>query len=446
MNRTTSTIDRNIIRLAVPNMISNIVIPLQGMVDVAIAGRIGEDVNIAALSIGVTIFNFIYWNCAFLRMGTSGITAQAFGAGDRRECANMLVRALWLAFVMAFVLVALRKPAGDFSLYVMQGSEAVRCVAGEYFFVRIWAAPASITLFALQGWFIGMQDARTPMLVAILSVIVNATFSLLFVFRFGMGIAGIALGTVVAQYAGLLTSCVLWYVKYREYMHFFDLRESLRLAPVVRFLHVNKDIFLRTACVVAVYTFFTAASARFGDTILTTNALLMQLFTFFSYMSDGLAYAGEALSGRLVGERNPGLLKRYIRRLTGWSLIIALVYAVVYLLAWREILMLFSPSEETLRTAGGFIVWIIAVPLAGSVPFMIDGIMIGATKTKLLRNTVFVSTLLFFGTFYVLTPTLNNTALWISFLVFLLFRGLLLYVYSGKLDANKIIGEKKTEN
>ncbi|MDR2680903.1 MAG: MATE family efflux transporter [Tannerella sp.] len=441
MNGTASTINRNILRLAIPNMISNIVIPLLGMVDVAIAGYIGEDVNIAALSIGTTIFNFIYWNCAFLRMGTSGITAQAYGAGDFRECANMLVRSLWFAFLMALLLVVFRKPAGDFSLYVMQGSDTVQRVAGEYFFVRIWAAPASISLFAVQGWFIGMQDAKTPMIVAILSVIMNAAFSLLFVFRFDMGIAGIALGTVVAQYIGLITSCILWFVKYREYMKYFDIRESLRFEPVVRFLHVNKDIFLRTACVVAVYTFFTAASARFGDTILTTNALLMQLFTLFSYMSDGFAYAGEALSGRFVGERNPGLLTRYIRRLIFWSLVIAVLYVGVYALAWREILTIFSPSEEALNMAGQYIVWIIAVPLAGCIPFIIDGIMIGATKTKLLRNTVFVSTLLFFGIFYALSPALGNTALWLSFLVFLFSRGLLLYLYSGKLNANKIIGE-----
>jgi MATE family multidrug resistance protein len=420
-------------------MISNILIPMLGMVDIAVAGYIGEDINIAALSIGTTIFNFIYWNCAFLRMGTSGITAQAYGAGNFRECTNMLARALWLALIMVIILVVLQKPVGNFSLYVMQGSDGVRQLAGEYFFVRIWAVPASIALFAIHGWFIGMQDAGTPMFIAITSVIINVVFSLLFVFCFDMGIAGIALGTVVAQYAGLMVSCIFWFVKYRNYIQYFDVKESLRFAPVVRFLHVNKDIFLRTACVVAVYTFFTAASARFGDTILTANALLMQLFTLFSYMSDGFAYAGEALSGRFVGERNPDMLRRYIRHLIFWSLIIAILYVLVYITAWQEILMIFSPSEDVLHTAGQYIIWIIAVPLVGCVPFMIDGIMIGATKTKLLRNTVFISTVLFFAAFYTLSPILNNTALWISFLLFLFFRGLLLYFYSEKLDVMKII-------
>lgn len=439
MNKKTVAVNKDILKLAIPNMISNIVIPMLGMVDTAIAGRIGEDVNIAALSIGTTIFNFIYWNCAFLRMGTSGITAQAYGAGNLKECANMLIRALWLAIVLACLLLIFQRPLGNFSLYVLQGSETVQRLAGEYFFARIWAVPASISLFAIQGWFIGMQDAKTPMMIAILSVIMNAVFSLLFVFYFNMGIAGIAWGTVVAQYTGLIVSCLLWFIKYRGYIQYFDISESLRFKPVAHFLHVNKDIFLRTACVVAVYTFFTAASARFGDTILTTNTLLMQLFTLFSYMSDGFAYAGEALSGRFVGERNADLLKQYIRYLIVWALIIGIIYVILYVFAWKEILLIFSPSQDVLDTAGLYIGWIIAVPLAGSIPFMIDGIMIGATKTKLLRNTVFISTVLFFGCFYALAPSLGNTALWISFLLFLSARGILLYFCSGKLNVQRII-------
>ena len=439
MNQDASAVNRNILRLAIPNMISNVVIPMIGMIDIAIAGYIGEDVNIAALSIGTTIFNFIYWNCAFLRMGTSGITAQAYGAGNVKECANMLVRSMWLALIIAFILLAFQKPVGHLSLHIMQGSSAVQQLAGEYFFARVWAVPASIALFSIHGWFIGMQDAKTPMVVSILSVIINVVLSIIFVFHFDMGIAGIAWGTVAGQYTGLILSCLLWLRKYRGYIQYFDVRESLRLEPVIRFLHVNKDIFLRTACVTAVYTFFIAASARFGDTILTTNTLLMQLFTLFSYMSDGFAYAGEALSGRFVGARNVAMLKRYIRYLLFWSVVIAVLYVLAYTFAWKEILMIFSPSVEVLETAGHYIIWIIAVPLIGCIPFTIDGIMIGATKTALLRNTVFISTALFFGAYYLLSPIIGNTALWLSFLLFLFARGVLLYFCSGKLDAERIM-------
>lgn len=420
-------------------MISNMIIPMLGMVDIAIAGRLGEGPNIGALSIGTTIFNFIYWNCAFLRMGTSGITAQAYGAGNLKECANMLVRSLWLALVIALLLLIFQQPIGHIALRIIQGSESAQQLASEYFFARIWAVPASIGLFAIQGWFIGMQDAKTPMYISIMSVIMNGVFSIFFAFYLDMGIAGIGWGTVVAQYTGLLASFILWFIKYRHYMQYANMKEALKLKPVIHFLHINKDIFLRTACVVIVYTFFTAASARFGDTILITNALLMQLFTLFSYMSDGFAYAGEALSGRLVGEHNPVMLKRYIRYLIFWALVIAAIYVIIYLIAWKQILMIFSPADEILQTAGYFIGWIIAVPLAGCIPFMIDGIMIGATKTKLLRNTVFMSTLLFFATFYSLVSAYGNNALWIAFLVFLLARGILLYIGSDRLNVHRIM-------
>lgn len=440
----TAEINKSILKLAIPNMISNIVIPMLGMVDTAIAGYIGQDINIAALSIGTTIFSFIYWNCAFLRMGTSGITAQAYGSGDLKECANMLIRALWLACIMACLLLVFQKPIGLLALRLLQGSDAVRQVAGEYFFIRIWAVPASITLFAIQGWFIGMQDAKTPMLVAIFSVFLNIILSIIFVFGLNMGIAGIAWSTVGVQYISLAIFCILWLVRYRSYMRYFDIKASFHFKPMVRFLQVNQDIFLRTACVVIVYTFFTAASARFGDTILATNALLMQLFTLFSYLADGFAYAGEALSGRLVGERNTPLLKRYIRLLLLWSLVVAIVFVIIYILAWKNILILFSPSDEVLRTAGQYIIWIIAVPLVGCIPFMIDGIMIGATQTKLLRNTVFFATLLFFGSFYALAPLFGNDALWISFLLFLFFRGLLLYFCSNKLNVEQIVNRRSS--
>jgi len=434
-----TAINREILRLAIPNIISNIAIPMLGMVDIAIAGRLGNDLNIAALSIGTTIFNFIYWNCSFIRMGTSGITAQAYGAGQKKECANMLLRPLWLTMMIAAVIVIFQKPVGHFSLYVMQGSEQVQALAAEYLYARIWAVPASITLFALQGWFIGMQDAKTPMMIAILSVIINAVCSLYFAFNLNMGIAGVGYGTVVAQYVGLLTSCAVLFFKYREYLRLLNLKESFHLNPLMRFLRINRDIFFRSTLVVLVYTFFTAASARFGDNILATNALLMQLFNLFSFMSDGLAYAGESLVGRFVGERNGYLLKLFIRKLMVWSLLIGLFFVLAFVTAWKEILLLFSSSADILDTAGLYIGWVIAVPLIGCLPFMMDGIMVGATKTKLMRNTVFVATTLFFVCFYALSPFLGNYALWISFLLFLFLRGILLYIFSNRLNVNEMI-------
>lgn len=420
------SVNREIFRLTVPNVISNITVPLLGMADVAIAGRIGGDVTIGALAIGTTIFNFIYWNCAFLRMGTSGLTAQSFGANDRAECNALLVRALAVAMVLSAVLLLLQKPLAVGALYIMGGSETVSNMAYEYVMTRIWAVPAAISVFALQGWFIGMQDSKTPMWVAIFANVVNIAFSLLFTFVYGMGVVGIALGTVVSQYMSLILALVIFRVKYYSGESPIEIRASLRMREMLRFFQVNRDVFLRTFCVVIAYTLFTKMSAYYGDVVLATNSLLMQLFTLFSYMVDGVAYAAEAISGRCVGERNYEKLRRASKAFMIWGASVAALYVGVYLVAWEEILMLFSPSAEVMACAGEYIGWIIAVPLVCFVPFMIDGIMLGATRTAPLRNTVAISLAIQIILLLVLKDIAGNITVWVSFLVFLLMRGVLL--------------------
>ncbi len=436
--------NRRILRLAIPNIISNITIPLLGMVDTAIAGRLGDGAAaIGAIGIGTTIFNMIYWTCGFLRMGTSGITAQAYGARNLRECTDILVRSMSVAIVLALLLVLLRNPVGRFSLGLMQGSEGARALAAEYFFARIWAAPASISLFAIHGWFIGMQNSKTPMVVSIISNVVNVIFSALFVFRFDMGIAGVAWGTVVAQYTGVAVSWIFWGVYYGRLAKYADLRRSIRLKPMTQFFHINKDIFLRTLCLVTAYTFFTAASSRFGDTVLATNTLLMQLFTLFSYMSDGFAYAAESLAGKYIGAGNRPALREAIRKLFGWSLGIAVLYVAVYLTGWRGILSFFNPSGAILDTAGAYIGWVIAIPLVGCLPFLIDGILLGATQTKTLRNTMFIAIALYFGLYYSTVGLIGNNALWLAFVGFIAARGGLLMAATHNLDTGRLIAYRQ---
>ena len=431
--------NREILRLAVPNVISNITIPLLGMVDMAVAGRLGSEATIGALAVGTSTFNFIYWNCAFIRMGTSGLTAQAYGARREQECANNLVRGVVVALLLALTLLIFRKPVGTLALRLMGGSSDVQALAGEYFFHRIWAAPASIALFAMQGWFIGMQDSRTPMYTALLSNVINIGTCLWFVFGMGMGIKGIALSTVAAQYGGLLFSIVMLATRYRGVLAKIDLRSSLHREPMRRFFSVNKDIFIRSLCVVSVYTFFTAASSRFGDLTLAANALLMQLFTLYSYMSDGFAYAAESLTGRFVGERNRPALRSSIRGLALWSLGIAVIFVVVFFFGWDGIMLLFNSTDAIIAEAKEYIVWVVAVPLVGFLPFLIDGIMLGATRTRVLRNTLLISTAIFYAMFYSLVGTLGNNALWLSFVVFIFLRGAILYFATDRLSADRLI-------
>ena len=332
--------NREILRIALPNIVSNITVPLMGIVSTAIAGHWGADsaATIGALAIGVSIFNFIYWNCSFVRMGTSGLTAQAFGAGDFRECTNMLARALSVSAVMGVLMILLQYPVGELALWAMNGSEMTR----DYFYARIWAVPAGIVLFGFNGWFTGMQNAIFPMLTAVTVNIVHILCSLWFAFGMDMGIVGIAYASVIAQWTGVALSALLLAAKYRPILTGIDWSEVLDLKPLKTFFIINRDIILRTFCIVAVYTFFTGASARMDDpALLAVNTLLLQLFTLFSYMNDGFAYAAEALTGRFIGARDSVSLRDCLRRCIAWGTLVSVVFVGIYLVWWRDLVGVF---------------------------------------------------------------------------------------------------------
>lgn len=418
--------NRLILNLAIPNIISNITIPLLGMADVAIAGYIGGDSAIGAISIGSTLFNFIYWNCAFLRMGCSGLTAQAYGANNWRECTNLLIRSITLSIILSTFLLILKNPITSLSIALIDCSSQLEPMVREYLLTRFWAVPASISLFSIHGWFIGMQDSRSPMWIAIISNIVNILFSLYFAKYLGYGIKGIAMGTVIAQYASLLLSLLIFYFKYSKQCERTTLKESLSRKRMINFFNINNDIFIRTLIITMAYTLFTIKSTQFGETILATNTLLMQLFTLFSYMSDGFAFAAESLSGRFIGENKQSQLQSTIKSLLIWAGLIATLFILCYILFGESILQLFNPSQEVLLCAQRYIYWVISIPLAGFLPFMIDGIMLGATQTKILRNSVAISFIVYIILLYSLIPMIGNNAIWLAFLTFILLRGILL--------------------
>lgn len=428
-----------IMRIALPNMVSNITVPLMGIVSTAIAGHWGADsaATIGALAIGVSIFNFIYWNCSFVRMGTSGLTAQAFGAGDMRECTNMLARALTVAALMGVLMVALQWPVGELALWAMNGGEMTR----DYFYARIWAVPAGIMLFGFNGWFTGMQNAVIPMWTAITVNAVHILCSLWFAFGLDMGIVGIACASVLAQWSGVALSAVLLVWKYGRMLTKIDRAEVLRLDALKRFFIINRDIMLRTLCIVAVYTFFTGASARMDDpALLAVNTLLLQLFTLFSYMNDGFAYAAEALTGRFIGARDRESLRRCMRRCIFWGTVVSVVFVGIYLTGWRQLVGLFvdrtAPDAETITAlAGRYIGWIIVIPIASAMPFIMDGIMVGATRTRVMRNSMFLATAAYFAIYYAGYPLIGNDALWLAFMLYMFLRGVLQYWMTDRLRA-----------
>lgn len=425
--------NRKILALALPNIISNITVPLLGLVDIAIVGHLGDDSLIGGIAIGTAVFNFIYWNFAFLRMGASGCTAQAYGARNFTEIASVFVRALILALAAALLLVVFQRPIGHAVFLLMDGTPHTMSYAADYFYARIWAAPATISMFAFHGWYIGMQNSRFPMYISIGVNVVNLIFCLWFALGLGWGIVGVAWGTVVAQYSGLVLSIVLWGVYYRRFLRYIRIRECLKPDALLAFFKINRDIFLRTACIVVVYTFFTSASSGMGDTMLAVNTLLMQLFTLFSYLMDGFAYAGESLAGRYTGAHNVQALNRCVRLLLVWGGVVAVLYTGVYVFGWRTVLSLFTESPAILSEAGGYVGWLIAIPLVAFIPFTIDGILIGATRTAVMRDSVFLSTAIFFAVYYGFRSVIGNNALWAAFLLFLIARGILQYFMTHRL-------------
>ena len=430
--------NREIFRIAIPNIISNITVPLIGLVSTGIVGTwSGDAAVIGALALGVSIFNFIYWNCSFIRMGTSGLTAQAFGAGDFHETTAMLVRAVVISLVMGVACVVFQKPLGALSLWLMNGDEIV----AEYFYARIWAMPAGIILFGLYGWFVGMQNATIPMTVSIIVNGLHAIFSYWFVFSFDMGIVGIAYASVVSQWIGLVIAATLIVLCFRKTLRKVKFREVLNFSAMRRFFVVNGDIIVRTFCNVGVYTFFTAASARMGDSaILAVNSVLMQLLMLFSYMSDGFAYAAEAMTGRFVGAKDLPSLKRCLRYCVVWTFATAAIAVIAYLVGWNDLFKLFmeSGSEEDIATvlavAKRYVGWIVVIPIFAAMPFMLDGVMAGATLTRVMRNSMFVATVIFFGVYYAVLPMMGNEALWLAFTLYIILRLVLQYFMSHRLD------------
>ncbi|MBO5733198.1 MAG: MATE family efflux transporter [Alistipes sp.] len=435
--------NRDILRIAVPNIISNITVPLMGIVSTAIAGRIGGSdaaATIGALSIGVTIFNFIYWNCSFIRMGTSGLTAQAYGAQKNKEYTLMLWRSLVVALGVGLLAFALQRPIGEFSIDFMGTDvEQNRALIADYFYTRIWAVPAGILLFALNGWLTGMQNAIVPMIIAIMVNLLHIGCSFLFSIEGSMGLSGIALASVVAQWSGVAVMFVIIFVMYRSRLTSISLAEVFDIGAMRKFFQINGDIIIRTFCLVAVYTFFTKASADTGDTnILAVNAMLLQLFTLFSYMNDGFAYAAEALTGRFIGAKDIASLRRCVKMCLVWSFGISFFFVGVYIGWWRDIFMLLVPSDGSdidvlLSVAEEYIGWIIVIPLAAAMPFVMDGIMVGAARSRIMRNSMIYSSICYFAILYGLGWLIGNNALWMAFTLYMFLRGVFQYFMSDRL-------------
>lgn len=416
--------NKDILRLAVPNIISNLTVPLLGMVDMALMGRMGSPVYIGAIALGGIIFSVIYMGFGFLRMGTTGFTAQEYGRAHTAGMAYALYRSLMIALTIALFLLLLQFPIEWLSFMLLDGSEEVKSLASTYFYIRIWAAPASLSLLAFMGWFVGMQNTLIPMIIAIIINILNIGFNLVFVLVLGMGVEGVAWGTVLAQYGGLMLAVGFFLKKYKPFHIGINWKQLIEKSAMMRFFQVNSDILIRTMLLIFTLSFFTSKSAALGDETLAINSIILQFFFLFSYFMDGFAYAGEALTGKLIGSGNRKHLIQLVRKLFFWGGSLSLPFVLLYALAPELLMGLITNDQEIIADSHPYHIWMLLLPLTTFGAFIWDGVFVGATASRAMRNSMLIAVLLVFVPAYLLlSDPFRNHGLWMAFHLFMFSRG-----------------------
>ncbi len=415
--------DKDILKIAIPSIVSNITVPLLGLVDVTIVGHMGSAAYIGAIAVGSMIFNVIYWIFGFLRMGTSGMTSQAYGRRRLDEAVDLLVRALAVGVGVGLLFVVAQPIVKWAAMAAMQPTDDIRAYTSAYFDICIWGAPAVLGLYSLTGWYIGMQNTRTPMAISIVQNVVNIAASITLVGLFGMKVEGVAVGTLVAQYAGFALALIMLRNRYRRLMHYISVKAVKDTKAMMRFFTVNRDIFLRTLFLVAVNLFFTAAGAKQGAVILSVNTLLFQLFTLYSYVMDGFAYAGEAIGGKYYGAGNVRAFDDTVKRLFGWTVLLTALYTLVYYIGGEPFLRLLTDEPDVVAASKEYMLWAVAIPIAGMGAFYWDGLYIGMTATTGMLASTFAGATVFFTIYTLLFPILENHALWLALMLYLVARG-----------------------
>ena len=424
--------NRKILKLALPSIFANITVPLVGIVDLAIAGRLGDVASLGGMAIGTMLFDLLYWNMGFLRVGTGGYAAQAYGRRDFRDAIKVLVQAVGTALVAALFILSIQYPFMELSFLVLDTSPEVENYARLYFNIRIWAAPATLSLFAFKGWFIGMQNTISPMVVDLTVNIANLALGIFLALGLDMGIPGIALGTVLAQYLGLLTALSLMVAYYRKLFRYINIRASLKLKDMKSFFALNGNLFLRSLSLLLIYSGFTAFATEYGDTPLAVSTIMMKLMLLYSYFIDGFAYAGEALTGRYVGAKEPRLLKKAIKLLFYWAFGIAAVSTLLYAVSGEYLFRLMTNNQEVITAAGPYLPWLLLIPLISCTAFTWDGIYIGATAAKAIRNTTILSALAFFVTYYLFRGTISIQSIYLAYAMHLIIRTILMTAWAKR--------------
>ncbi len=416
--------DRDMWRIAAPMILSNVSVPLLGMVDTGVTGHLESPAYLGAVAIGGTIFTMLYMGMNFLRMGTTGIAAQSYGAGDNDGLRVSLGQALLVSLAIAALILTLQAPIAKLALALLGGDAETQRHAATYFYVRVWSAPGTLANFALVGWFLGTQNARVPLLIFLTINLTNIVLDLVFVVVLGMKVEGVALASVIAEYSGLAVGGAFAVAALRRREGHWPIARLTNLSAYGAFFSINANLFVRTMALLGTFAFITAQGARLGPAILAANAVLMNFQHLTSFGLDGLAHAAEALVGKAVGQKNEASLQHAVRLTLRWSLIFAAGFALVYMVAGGTIVRVLTDLPEVRATAMTYLPWLIASPLISVWCFLYDGVYVGMTRARDMRNIMLFSVLGVFLPAWFLTQDFGNHGLWFALMAFMASRGI----------------------
>ncbi|MFQ6022766.1 MAG: MATE family efflux transporter [Acidiferrobacterales bacterium] len=425
---------RRVWTLAGPIILSNMSVPLVGAVDTAVVGHLPDPIYIGAVALGAIIFNFLFWGFGFLRMGTTGFVAQAYGAGDATEVRSTLARALLLAGSLGLTVIILQLPIRSVALWAFEGSVELESLAGDYYDIRVWSAPATLANYAILGCLIGIQNTRAALALQLILNITNVCLDFVFVLGFGWGVEGVALASLLSDYLALFFG--LWLVSrnLRRIGGRWNRAHILYAPRIKALLHVNFNIFVRTLCLIFAFFYFAVEGTKLGEITLAANAVLLHLQHFLAYGLDGFAHAVEALAGGAYGTRNRNAFRAAVKATSLWAMIVAFSYTILYAAFGGFIISIITGIESVRAAAVDYLPWLLVSPILSVWSYQLDGIFIGTTRPVEMRNGMVLSLIAYLLATWALIPLWGNHGLWLSFMIFMITRAVTLGLWYPRIE------------
>ncbi|WP_347553172.1 MATE family efflux transporter (plasmid) [Pseudalkalibacillus hwajinpoensis] len=439
LHSTTSFSHREYLVIALPLIISGISTPILGAVDTAVVGRIPDPASIGGVAVGAVIFNTMYWLLGFLRVSTSGFTAQAEGAKNQNEMILSLLRPMILAILFGMFFIILKGPISTIALSLIGGSEEVSSFASTYFSIRIWGAPFILLSYVIIGWLIGMGKVRLALATQIWMNVSNIILDLVFVLELGMGVKGVAYATLIAEVSAVVLGTWLLYLTNKERIAHIKLSMLLEKEPILKMMKMNRDLFLRTLCLLTMTILFTSIGASMGEVTLAANAILLQIQYIIAYLFGGFANASSILVGRGIGKSNLFLYKRAFTLSAQWGFASAILLSLSVFIFGESIVSLFTTITEVKAVSEDFLVWMLVFPIVGFWGLQLEGIFSGATEAKSIRDSIALALIVFIMALWLFIPLYQNHGLWLAFIAFSLSRSLFLSLFVPKLTREKFI-------